>query len=143
MAETSLVKKLGIKAGHKLLILNAPQGYLAKLGTLPEGAELKTSGAGNLDFVQIFVHSKADLDKLAPEAIRALKAGGLLWLSYPKKSAKVKTDITRDTGWERVTKAGFEGVSLISIDETWSAMRFRRSEEIRSKTRKARPERRM
>jgi hypothetical protein len=131
MAETILVKKLGIKDGHKLLILNAPDGYLKTLGALPEGAALKTDGTGSFDFVQLFVYSVADVDSRAPAAIKALKSGGLLWVCYPKKSSKIKTDINRDAGWETMHKAEFEGVSLISIDDTWSAMRFRPRSETK------------
>jgi hypothetical protein len=133
MAETTIVKKLGIKPGYKLLILNAPEGYLKTLGALPEGVEVKTDLQGTFDAVQLFVYSKADVDQLAPAAIKAVKVGGLLWISYPKKSSKIKTDINRDFGWDVVHKAGLEGVSLISIDDTWSAMRFRPASEVKSK----------
>jgi hypothetical protein len=139
MAETPLVKKLGIKPGYKLLILNAPEGYLTTLGALPEGVEVRTEAkdtvgiSGPFDAVQLFAHSKADVDQFAPGAIRAVKSDGLLWISYPKKSSKIKTDIHRDVGWDAVVKAGFEGVSLISVDDTWSAMRFRPASEVKSR----------
>jgi hypothetical protein len=133
MAETSVIKKLGIKPGHKLLILNAPEAYLITLSVLPEGVEVKTEAKGTFDAVQLFVYSKADVDQLAPAAIKAVKPGGLLWLSYPKKTSKIKTDINRDAGWDAVHKTGMEGVSLISIDDTWSAMRFRPASEVKSR----------
>lgn len=89
MAESSLIKKLGIKPGQKILILNAPEGYMQTLGTLPEGAETETKAEGKYDFVLVFVHNKADVDNYATTAIQPLKPGGLLWFSYPKKSSKV------------------------------------------------------
>jgi hypothetical protein len=131
MAGSSLVKKLGIKPGQKPLILNAPEGYM--LGALPQGVEVKTNAQGVFDFVQAFVRSKADVEGQAHTAIQALKPGGLLWLAYPKKSSKIKTDISRDAGWEPVRRAGMEGVSLIAIDDTWSAMRFRRADDVKSR----------
>ena len=125
MAGPNLVGKLGIKPGHKLLIMNAPEGYRAILGALPEGTELDSNAGQGFDFVQLFVRNKADVEKLAPEAVRALKTGGLLWFSYPKKSSKVETDISRDVGWEALTRAAMRPVTQVSIDDTWSALRFR------------------
>src|SRR5258706_13836666 len=96
MADTPLTKKLLIKPGYSLLILNAPEGYSDMLNPLPDGASIKTTAAGLFDFVQLFVYSKAEVDKNVKQAIQSLKPGGLLWLCYPKKSSKIKTDITRD-----------------------------------------------
>jgi len=53
-----------------------------------------------------------------------------LWISYPKRSSKVETDITRDVGWDVVYKAGLEGVTQIAIDDTWSALRFRPADRV-------------
>jgi hypothetical protein len=130
MAETSLIKKLGIKPGQKILIMNAPEGYIQTLGSLPENAEVQTSAEGKFDFVQVFVQNKADVDNYATTAMQALKSGGLLWFSYPKKSSKVKTDITRDIGWESVKNVGWRPVTQIAIDEMWSALRFRPESEV-------------
>ena len=60
----------------------------------------------------------------------------MLWFSYPKKTGKIKTDLSRDVGWDSVSKAGWIGVSLISIDDTWSSMRYRPASEVKS-TRKS------
>lgn len=130
MAERTLVQKLGIKPGFTLLILNAPEGYLERLSLLPDGVTVHTEGAEGFDFVQLFVFHKADIDEKAAFAAKALKPGGLLWYSYPKKTGQIKTDISRDTGWQAVSDMGLDGVTQISIDETWSALRFRPAEEI-------------
>src|SRR5581483_1781706 len=74
MAETALAKRIGIKPGNKVLVLNAPQGYT--LEPLPDGASVTTSASGNFEVVQLFVHNKAELDSHATEAIKALKPGG-------------------------------------------------------------------
>ena len=78
--------------------MNAPEDYIQMLGELPKDADVKTSPEGTFDFVQLFVRNKEDVDSYAPGAIQATRPGGLLWFSYPKKSSKVKTDITRDVG---------------------------------------------
>lgn len=133
MPETPLIKKLGIKPGQKILILNAPQDYLQQLEILTEAVKLKTTTgeAGTFDFVQLFVQNKSDIDNHAGTAIEALKKGGLLWFTYPKKSSKVKTDITRDHGWESVRSSGWRPVTQIAIDEIWSALRFRPESEVK------------
>ncbi len=123
--DPALVKKLLFKPGHKILIRNAPEGYVERLMPLPDGAELAAADAAGCDVVQQFVRNKADIDALAPAALAALKPGGLLWLSYPKRSPKVQTDINRDTGWETLHRAGWTAVTQIAVNETWSALRFR------------------
>jgi hypothetical protein len=132
VAETTLSKKLGFKPNTKALILNAPVGYLDKLGALPEGAQVLTQVNGKFDVVQLFVNNKAEVDQHAAQAIGALKLGGMLWFTYPKISSKVKTDITRDKGWDTVTQAGYVGVAVISIDDKWSALRFRPVSDVKS-----------
>jgi hypothetical protein len=125
MADSSLAKKLGLKPGWRALILNAPDGYRALLDPLPEGVDLTTTPDGTFDFVQLFAKNKADLAEYAPAAMAAVKPGGMLWISFPKKTSKIQTDISRDTGWDVIQQAGWQGVFLISVDDVWSAMRFR------------------
>ncbi|MNH85775.1 hypothetical protein D3C87_517370 [compost metagenome] len=120
-----LARKLRLPAQGELLILNPPDGYLQDLelnNQVTEYAELK---AQSCDFVQVFVHSVQEVDELAPTAIRAIKDDGLLWFCYPKGGAKAGTDLNRDKGWDTVQDLGYEGVSLIAIDDKWSAMRYR------------------
>ncbi len=135
MAETSLAKKLGIKPGFKLLVLKAPADYRMLLGVLPDNVDVITTAQPGAvyDFVQLFVRTITELDAQAPAAIGAVKPNGLLWITYPKKSGKIKTDISRDVGWDSVTKAGWDGVTIVSIDDTWSALRFRPLTDIKSR----------
>ena len=129
-----LYRKLGIKPGHRVLVLNAPDGYLEKLGA-PDGVQVTTTQEGEFDCVQAFMRSKADIDTHGPAAIEAVRPGGLVWFAYPKKSAKVKTDISRDVGWDAMTGAGWENVAQVSIDDTWSAGRFRPSSDVSARNR--------
>ncbi|MBI2953530.1 MAG: hypothetical protein HYY30_04395 [Chloroflexi bacterium] len=125
MANSSLPKKLLIKPGQRIVIVNAPPGYLDGLGPLPEGVAPADEPDGTFDFVQLFVKNVAELDRLAPTAIGVARRDALLWICYPKRSSRVVTDITRDVGWDSVKKAGLEPVSMVAIDDTWSALRFR------------------
>ncbi len=129
--DPALIKKLLIKPGYRVLILNAPEGYVERISPLPEDAALAEEGSGPCDFVQLFCKDKASVDTLAPEAIAAVKPGGVLWLCYPKRGPKVQTDINRDTGWEAVVRAGWGPVMQIAIDDVWSALRFRPEADIR------------
>lgn len=127
----SLVKKLLIKPGMKIGIINGPEGYREQLGELPSGAEVVERPApASLEQLHLFVRSVADLNEQLPTALPLIKYDAHLWIAYPKKSGKIKTDISRDVGWDAVRQAGLEGVSLISLDETWSMMRFRPSERV-------------
>ncbi len=130
MPETSLLKKLGIKHGQIMLILNAPESYLATLTPLSEQTNIQTQAAGAYDFVQVFVYNKADLHRTALVAMQALKSGGLLWITYPKKTSALKSDISRDILWEELSDIGMRPVTMIAIDETWSALRFRPTSEV-------------
>ena len=134
MTENALVKKLQLKPGQHALFLNAPEGYIAALGPLPDGVALADGPAGTLDFVQLFARDSAELMTHAPTALAAVKLDGVLWIAYPKQSAKVKTDLTRDRGWAPVTAGGLRPVIQIAIDETWSALRWRPIELVKSRT---------
>jgi hypothetical protein len=134
MTENAVIKKLQVKPGQRALFLNAPEGYVASLGRLPDGVALIDGPDGTLDFVQLFVRDSAELAHFVPAALAAIKLDGVLWIAYPKQSAKVKTDITRDRGWEPITARGLRPVTQIAIDETWSALRWRPIELVKTKT---------
>ena len=107
MAKSQLVKKLRIQPGHRMLILKAPPGYVDELGDLPEGVEVAEQPEGTFDFVQLFVKTLAELRSRSPAAIEAVKYDGLLWISYPKKSSQLGSDLTRDVIWAEVVKTGW------------------------------------
>lgn len=88
--------------------------------------------AGQYDYVQLFVTGSEELATYGPKALEAVNPEGLLWMCYPKGSSKIKTDLHRDKGWDLLTSAGFEGIAMISIDDTWSAMRFRPASLVKS-----------
>jgi hypothetical protein len=92
MATTPLSKKLRIQPGQRILILNAPGGYIEELGSMPEDVEMAQAAEGTFDFVHLFVKNVTDLERLGPVAVDAMVHDGLLWISYPKKSSKVTTD---------------------------------------------------
>jgi hypothetical protein len=125
MAENALVKKLKLKAGQKAAIVEAPEGYLEQLRPLPDGVEVSETLSGTFDWVQIFVRTRAELDDAIPRLLAALRPESLLWVSFPKGSSKVQTDLTRDAGWDNLQKADLKWINLIAVDATWSAFALR------------------
>jgi hypothetical protein len=130
MAKSQLVKKLRIQPGHRVLILKAPPGYVEEMGDLPEGVQVAEQPEGTFDFVQLFVKSLAELRSESPTAFEAVKYDGLLWISYPKKSSKLKSDLTRDVIWAEVVKTGRRPVAQVSVNDVWSAIRLRPAEKV-------------
>lgn len=127
-----LVKKLRVPSGSdRVLVLNAPAGYVEQIGLSSEHTNLDEDQAGSYEFVQMFFRSIRDVEEGAAKALHAIKPDGLLWLCYPKGGAKAGTDLTRDKGWETVKAAGYDGIALVSLDETWSAMRFRPADKVK------------
>jgi hypothetical protein len=128
--DESLVKKLRVPATGRVAVVQPPEGFLERIGQEDTAAGLDLGSAASYDYVQLFARHSTDVAELVPDALRAIKPGGLLWMCYPKGSSKLKTDINRDFGWSSMSEAGWEGVALVSVDDTWSAMRFRPREAV-------------
>jgi len=127
MSEKSVVQKLLLKPGQKMLLLNAPKGYRGSLAQLPEGARLEVKLV-QADVIQIFVTSMEELKKKLEAVKPILTEKTVLWISYPKGTSKIATDLDRDIIREYAQGAGLTGVSVFSIDEDWSALRLRLKE---------------
>ena len=121
---TPLAKKLKLKPGLSAAVVGAPAGYLERLGP-PEGVSVSTGFVGTLDWIQVFVRTSAELADIVGPLTDALSPTGLAWVSYPKGSSKLQTDLTRDKGWEPLEDGQLMWLSLVSIDETWSAFGLR------------------
>ena len=126
----SLAQRLQIRPKSRGAVINAPSGMLELYDPLPEGVTLSMELSDGLDFVHLFVRNRAELEQFGPAVLAAAQGDKLWWVSYPKRSAKLETDITRDAGWGLVDAAGLRGVRQISIDEVWSALRFRPREAV-------------
>lgn len=125
MDSSKLIRKLGIRSGMAVLLKDAPPDFASLLGRLPEASSISKTSDRSVDCVIAFVRSKADVKAVASEVIRTVVEDGLLWFAYPKKSSHLKSDLSRDDGWEPVFVIGFDSVAQISIDETWTGFRFR------------------
>ena len=130
MAEKSLAQKLAIKPGQRIRFINAPKNANAFLSELP--SERGDTGDSAADALLLFVADSSELARYWPEATASAGENAILWVAYPKRTSTVATDLRRDTGWERVIDDGFDAVSQISLDATWSALRFRRDPALRA-----------
>ncbi len=112
-----VTKKLGVKEGWRLVVLGAPKGHAV--------AAHAAAGKGKGNVVVGFVKDRGGVAATWPKARAALADGGVLWLAYPKKTSGIATDLTRDHGWEPLRDDGWQSVAVVSIDDEWSAVRFR------------------
>jgi hypothetical protein len=126
MGTSSLLKKLRIKPGQRILFLNAPPDYAEQLGVVPEGVEVSDRLSGKFDLIQVFAQNTKELQRFGPKAIQALKPEGLIWFSFPKGSSKMQTDLTRDVGWDAIRRPDLKWISLISVNDVWSAFALRK-----------------
>lgn len=121
-----VAKKLLIKPGFTIGVLNAPDGFRKQLEPLPDGATVTDRPGADMDVVIGFLRNESDLKKVAPAAGKAVRPDGLLWLCYLKGGAKAGTDLNRDVLRDKAASLGLEGVSLVAVDDAWSAMRFKK-----------------
>src|SRR3954468_24297693 len=118
-----LAKKLKLTSGLRAAVVGAPPAYLEKLG-MPPGS-IATTLDGQFDWIQVFVRTTAELAAIAAPLTTALAPGGRAWISYPKGSSKTQTDLTRDKGWEPLEGGQLMWLTLVSVDDTWSAFGLR------------------
>ena len=122
---TPLAKKLGFdKSPLTVLVVNAPKEYRAWLGEIPEGIQFVTRTKPPIEAVHIFTTESAFLDAALSSLRNDLKQDGFVWVSWPKKSAKMKTDITEDVIRELALPLGFVDVKVCAVSEVWSGLKL-------------------
>jgi hypothetical protein len=133
-----VIKKLQFKnQGQPVLIVNAPEAYDEVIASF-EGEVYQKAAKEEFDFVQVFGTKNEELQTLARSTESNVKEGGLFWLCYPKKSSKLYkgSDCSRESVTIMLAAEGYEPVRQIAIDDDWSALRFRKVEEIKTMKRK-------
>lgn len=132
---TPLFKKLNFK-GHKIIVaINSPASFDLELNQIATISKISKK-AIETDFALIFATKQTDVDNNLTELYPKLIGDAVLWICYPKgTSKKYKCDFNRDTGWEILGKLGMEPVRQVAVDEDWSALRFRKVENIKTITR--------
>ena len=128
---TPLPQKLGIKAGHRVALLNAPDGFDDTLGPLPDDVVVRRRLQGPLDVVVLFTTERADLERRFDGVVKALEQAGMFWVAWPKKASKVPTDITENVVRDVALPKGLVDTKVAAVDDTWSGLRLVIRKELR------------
>ena len=123
-SKTPLAQKLGIKAGTTVAVLGAPPNYRKWLAPLPDGVSFADKAIAGSSFVHLFVAERRALEKELKRLRKLLDDAGILWVSWPKKSSGVPTDITEDVIREVCLPLGLVDVKVCAVDETWSGLKL-------------------
>jgi len=120
-----IAKKLQIKRGQSWLFYSAPHNYLQLIEPLPEATAAAFNPVGSFDGIQLFVLNNAELIEGLKVITPLLKANTVFWVTYPKKSSGIKSDLEMMGNWDEPAKYGLHVVTAASINEVWTALRFR------------------
>src|SRR5688572_20620681 len=123
-SSTPLAKKLGIKEGFRIALVNAPKDFQSELGELPDKVEFVKRPTKSLDIVLFFVLSERALARDFAKLAEKLKTNGMIWIAWPKKSSGVATDLSFECVQRIGLDAGLVDVKICAIDETWSGLKF-------------------
>lgn len=121
---TPLLKKLGIKPGHRACFLQAPAHYRELLGELPVDTEVEESLAPGLDFIHYFTTDRGQLAVEFPDLKKNLDLDGMLWVSWPKKTSKIASDLNFNAVQDLGLLNGLVDCKVCAVDDDWSAVKF-------------------
>jgi hypothetical protein len=129
---TPLPKKLGIKAGMSMAVLNAPTNLDDLLGDLPDHVATSRRLGGHHDLVLIFVTRQVDFAARVAALTTAIAPDGMIWVAWPKRASKIETDMTEDVIREIVLPStGLVDVKVCAIDHVWSGLKLVIRRELR------------
>jgi hypothetical protein len=130
-SSTPLPKKLGFKPGIRAALLEAPDAFEQTLGDLPDGVDVASVLDGERDLVVTFVTRRADLEAQLDALRAAIAPDGMVWVAWPKRAARVPTDVTEEVVREVALPAGLVDVKVCAIDATWSGLKLVIRKELR------------
>ena len=120
---TPLIKKLGIKPGYRVKIRNAPPEFAHLLGPLPDGVAMSPRLRGEIDLWHLFTKSRREFEGVLPRCMAEIRQDGMIWVSWPKKSSGVVSDMTEDVVREVALPLGLVDVKVCAIDDVWSGLK--------------------
>jgi hypothetical protein len=121
---TPLPQKLGIKTGLTVVTINAPAKYRRLLGKIPDGVAFSNRLDSSSNFVHLFTRRRSELQKKLSILRDKISENGTVWVSWPKKSSGISTDVTEDVIREIALPLGFVDVKVCAVDETWSGLKL-------------------
>ncbi|MGE5420639.1 MAG: hypothetical protein ACM3UT_10660 [Chloroflexota bacterium] len=132
---TDLLVKLNYKGQERIAVINAEDNFIQQVSGKLENViiDKRVDPRYPYSFMILFVTKSTEVDHITTVALHNLTADGILWFCYPKKSSKKNNaGLDRDHGWKALEDAGFRGIRLVSIDDDWSALRFRNVRYIKT-----------
>jgi len=121
---TPLAKKLGIENGYKVKFINVPDDYFALFSDLPPKIDIIPDSKVKKDFIHYFTKSASDLNRDIIKLKQEIEQNGLLWISWPKKATRVKTDLNGNIIREIGLKNGLVDIKVCAVNEIWSGLKF-------------------
>ena len=128
---TPLARKLGIKEASRILLLGAPAGYAQLVEPLPRGVVFDTHPGHTVDIAHVFVTQQEELVRHLGVLRRKLRADAAVWVSWPKTTARVATNVTEDTVREAALPLGFVDIKVCAVTELWSGLKLVVRRELR------------
>jgi hypothetical protein len=132
-SDTPLAKKLGIKQGFKVFLVKAPAEYRALLAPLPAAVAFTRTANSSTNLAHVFATERSALARVLAALRKKLSPEAAVWVSWPKKSAKVPTDITEDTIRAVALPLGFVDIKVCAVTEVWSGLKLVVRKELRGK----------
>jgi hypothetical protein len=123
-SNTSLTKKLGIKEGSQVLLLNAPKNFESELSLLPSEVRFVTRASKAVDLILLFARSQSALNNEFAKLAAKIAPNGTLWIVWPKKSSGVSTDLSFNSVQRIGLDAGLVDVKVCAINDVWSGLKF-------------------
>ncbi len=123
-SKTPLARKLGYKPGYKVLLLNTPDYYFELFSEIPEDIDFSPDKGAALDLIHIFSKEYTMLEESILKLKNKLKQSGTIWISWPKRAAKVETDLDGNLVRAIGLKSGLVDIKVCAIDKTWSGLKF-------------------
>jgi hypothetical protein len=121
---TPLAKKLGIKSGFNIRLINAPEHYLSLFTDMPTDVCFVDQPGSKLNLIHFFTKSYDELFEILPVLKDQIAQNGIIWISWPKKASKIVTDITEDKIRDLAFETGLVDVKVCAVDETWSGLKL-------------------
>ena len=128
---TPLAKKLGLKPGFRVKTKNAPANYQKLLRPIPNGVQFSTRFRSDIDVCHLFTNRRQELSRSLKQFRDQMKPDGMIWISWPKKSSGVPSEVTEDTVRELALPIGLVDVKVCAVDETWSGLKLVIRKELR------------
>jgi len=121
---TPLAKKLGIKEGFQIKLVNPPDYYFQLFTDMPVNLNLTDDKITRKDFIHFFTKQEKEFTAMLPDLKEQLVPNGMIWVSWPKKASKVVTDITEDIIRNYALKIGLVDIKVCAVDEIWSGLKL-------------------